>query len=145
MSVRPIFEHSGSFSPQDARELSIAFENCLKALKLVDRSHPAVLMLASRLIGLASDGQRNAEWLTEQALQLLKSEARPSLIGQRARPSDPMNSRKSCSRLRTDASDAAGCHWVDGDRRERQHRRPNRLESKPDVPAPLFALLPALD
>jgi hypothetical protein len=66
--------NSGSFSRQDAIEISIAFENCVKTLSLVDRSDPAVLMVANRVIDLATHGQCNAEWLTHQVLQLFKKD-----------------------------------------------------------------------
>jgi hypothetical protein len=65
----PFLDTHASFSKHDVIELSSAFEDCLKTLRLVDRSDPAVLMVGSRLIGLAKSGVRSRTQLVELTLK----------------------------------------------------------------------------
>ena len=45
--IRPLLA-AGAFSPEDVATLTAAFEDILRALKLVDRSDPAVTLVAKR-------------------------------------------------------------------------------------------------
>jgi hypothetical protein len=72
--IRALLDGNGAFSPEDVTVLTCAFESCLQSLGLVDRTDPAVLMVAKRIIRLAEHGKRNARWLTEQALQSFKAD-----------------------------------------------------------------------
>ena len=58
MPIRPLLQDV-SFSPEDVTALTTAFEDSLSALGLMDRSDPAVLMVAKRIIELAKHGERN--------------------------------------------------------------------------------------
>ena len=58
MPIRPLLQ-DGVFSPEDITALATAFEDTLRALGLVDRSDPAVLMVAKRIIEHAKHGERN--------------------------------------------------------------------------------------
>jgi|SRR6516165_6913029 len=54
-----MIEHS-SFSPEHEKAITVAFEDCLRALGLTDRpSDPAVLVIARRIIELAKQGECN--------------------------------------------------------------------------------------
>jgi len=50
-----------------------AFEASLKALRLVDRRDPAVLIVARRVIALAKEGTRDPIVLRDQVLKSFKS------------------------------------------------------------------------
>jgi hypothetical protein len=53
-------EQDGTFfSPEDVIAISSAFEDTLRALCLVDRTDPRVLMIAKRIIELAKHGERD--------------------------------------------------------------------------------------
>ena len=58
MPIRPLLE-GGSFSPEEVAALAAAFEDCLLALRLADRSDPAVTVVAKRVIDLAQGGTRD--------------------------------------------------------------------------------------
>jgi hypothetical protein len=61
-----------AFSPEDVVVLTTAFEDCLRALKVVDRI-PVVTLVAKRIIDLAKHGERNPASLREQVLQSFKT------------------------------------------------------------------------
>jgi len=52
--------------------LVFAFEASLKALRLVDRKDPAVLVVARRVIALAKEGNRDPIALRDQVLKSFK-------------------------------------------------------------------------
>jgi hypothetical protein len=49
--------------------LSTAFEEALRELKLVDRTDPATLLVAKRIIELAQQGERDPIRLREGAIK----------------------------------------------------------------------------
>ena len=71
MSIGPLLE-GAAFSPEDVVVLTTAFEDCLRALKVVDRI-PVVTLVAKRIIDLAKHGERNPASLREQVLQSFKT------------------------------------------------------------------------
>jgi hypothetical protein len=59
-----------SFSPEHVKAITVAFEDCLRALGLTDRpSDPAVLVIARRIIELAKQGECNPALLRDGALK----------------------------------------------------------------------------
>jgi hypothetical protein len=58
-----------AFTPQEVQVLSDAFEAALRELGLVDRSDPAVELVAKRIIELASRGERDPIRLREGAVR----------------------------------------------------------------------------
>jgi hypothetical protein len=71
VSIGPLLE-GAAFSPEDVVVLTTAFEDCLRALKVVDRI-PVVTLVAKRIIDLAKHGERNPASLREQVLQSFKT------------------------------------------------------------------------
>jgi hypothetical protein len=71
--IRPLLA-AGAFSPEDAATLIAAFEDSLRALKLVDRSDPAVTLVAKRVIALAMGGERDPKLLREAVLQSFRND-----------------------------------------------------------------------
>src|SRR2546422_2780063 len=72
--IRPLLESDpGAFGPDDVEALVSAFEASLKALRLVDRRDPAVLIVARRVIALAKEGTRDPIVLRDQVLKSFKS------------------------------------------------------------------------
>ena len=61
-----------AFGPEDVKVLCAAFEDALQALGLVDRSDPAVEMIAHRIITLAKQGERDPRRLCDAALQSIR-------------------------------------------------------------------------
>jgi hypothetical protein len=57
-----------AFPPEDARVLAQAFEDTLKALRLVDRDDPATMLVARIIIDLAKAGERDPFKLRSGAL-----------------------------------------------------------------------------
>ena len=71
--IRPLLESEpGAFGPEDVEALVFAFEASLKALRLVDRKDPAVLVVARRVIALAKEGNRDPIALRDQVLKSFK-------------------------------------------------------------------------
>jgi hypothetical protein len=75
MPIRPLLQ-DGVFSPEDITALATAFEDTLRALGLVDRSDPAVLMVAKRIIELAKHGERNPTRLRNSVVNQLQARSR---------------------------------------------------------------------
>ena len=73
MPIRPLLE-GGSFSPEEVAALAAAFEDCLLALILADRSDPAVTVVAKRVIDLAQGGTRDPILLREAVLKSLNND-----------------------------------------------------------------------
>ena len=57
------------FGPEDIEVLSSAFEEALHELKLVNRTDPATLLVAKRIIALAQQGERDPVRLREGAVK----------------------------------------------------------------------------
>jgi hypothetical protein len=51
--------NSQSFGPDDIKIIVTAFEDTLRALRLVDRKDPATAVVAKRIIALAQQGERD--------------------------------------------------------------------------------------
>jgi hypothetical protein len=57
------------FEPEEIPSLISAFEGSLQRLRLVDRSDPAVLLVARRVIALAREGVRDPIVLRDQVVK----------------------------------------------------------------------------
>ena len=66
VTIRPMLDGNQAFTPEDVVASRAAFDDCVKALRLLDRSDPAVALVAKGIIILARHGERNAELLAEQ-------------------------------------------------------------------------------
>jgi hypothetical protein len=64
VTIRPMLD--GNQAPEDVVAIRAAFDDCVKALRLLDRSDPAVALVAKGIIVLARHGERKADWLVEQ-------------------------------------------------------------------------------
>jgi hypothetical protein len=74
MPIRPLLEaEAGAFGPEDVQALVSAFESALEALRLVDRSDPAVLMVARRVIALAKEGNRDPIVLRDRVVSSFRN------------------------------------------------------------------------
>jgi hypothetical protein len=72
--IRPLLEaEAGAFGPDDVRALASAFEASLRELGLVDRSDPAVLLVAKRVIALAKEGSRDPIVLRDRVVKSFKN------------------------------------------------------------------------
>ena len=69
MPIRLLLEHDHAFTPEDVKVLIAAFEDTLRALKLVDREDPVTIMLAKIIFELAKEGERDPVRLRDLALQ----------------------------------------------------------------------------
>ena len=58
-----------SFGPDEIKVLTTAFEEALRELRLVDRTDPATLLVAKRIIELAQQGERDPIRLREGAVK----------------------------------------------------------------------------
>jgi hypothetical protein len=61
-----------SFGPDDIRALSVAFEDTLKELGLIDRADPLVQIVAERIVELGRQGVRDPVRLPSMAVGSLK-------------------------------------------------------------------------
>ena len=59
MPIRFPLEHDHAFTPEDVKVLVDAFEDTLRALKLVDWEDPMTMAVAKIIIELAKDGERD--------------------------------------------------------------------------------------
>ena len=74
MPIRPLLEaEAGTFGPDDVRALASAFEASLRELGLVDRSDPAVLLVAKRVIALAKEGSRDPIVLRDRVVKSFRN------------------------------------------------------------------------
>jgi hypothetical protein len=69
MPIRFLLEHDHAFTPEDVKVLVDAFEDTLRALKLVDREDPMTMAVAKIIIELAKDGERDPTRLRVFALK----------------------------------------------------------------------------
>jgi hypothetical protein len=69
--VRPLLE-AEAFGPDEVKVLVSAFEASLKALRLVDRQDPAVLMVAKLVVALAKAGNLDPLSLRDEVVQTFK-------------------------------------------------------------------------
>jgi hypothetical protein len=64
---------AGAFGPDDVRALASAFEASLRELGLVDRSDPAVMLVAKRIIALAKEGTRDPIVLRDRVVKSFRN------------------------------------------------------------------------
>jgi hypothetical protein len=73
--IRPLLDQERAvFSPEDVVALTFAFEDVLAVLRLVDRSDPAVTIVAKRTIELAKIGERDPILLRDAVLKSLRND-----------------------------------------------------------------------
>jgi hypothetical protein len=64
-------EYGPVFGPEDAAQLTAAFEAALSKLGLVDRTDPMTMTVAKLIIQLAKNGERDLQKLCDDALKSL--------------------------------------------------------------------------
>jgi hypothetical protein len=74
MPIRPILAGNNVFSPEDVATITTAFEDTLRTLRLVDRSDPAVTIVAKRMISVAMTGERDLISLRDAVLKSLRND-----------------------------------------------------------------------
>jgi len=62
---------NAAFAPEDIAPLVAAYEDCLRTLKLSDRSDPTAQVLAKKIIEIAQTGIRDSARLARLALEEL--------------------------------------------------------------------------
>ena len=67
MTIYRLLQNS-AFTPEDIAPLVAAYENCLRILKLSDRSDPITELVAKKIIEIAQTGIKDAERLGRLAL-----------------------------------------------------------------------------
>ena len=71
MPIRPLLEAEGVFGADDISIIAQAFDEVLRAKRLVGRKDPAVLMIARLTIQIAMTGERDPVRITEAVLDRL--------------------------------------------------------------------------
>ena len=74
MPIRGIIENGHAFSPEEAKVLIYAFEDTLRALNLAERDDPVTMLIARRIVALATQGIRDPVQLRERALKTIRGE-----------------------------------------------------------------------
>jgi hypothetical protein len=64
---------AGVFGPDDVSALASAFEASLRELGLVDRSDPAVVLVARRVIAFAKEGSRDPIVLRDRVVKSFRN------------------------------------------------------------------------
>jgi hypothetical protein len=67
--LRAVLKDNHSFGPDEIDALVRAFEDTLRALRLVDRNDPAAMVVARLIVDLAKQGERDPIRLHERALR----------------------------------------------------------------------------
>ncbi len=67
MAIYRLLQNS-AFAPEDIAPLVAAYEDCLRALKLSDRSDPVTEIIAKKIIEIAQTGIRDSARLGRLAL-----------------------------------------------------------------------------
>jgi hypothetical protein len=74
MPIRPLLEGEGAvFGPEDIAGITAAFDQALERLGLVDRKDPIVLVVATTMIQLAKEGERDPKALSDKVVELLRA------------------------------------------------------------------------
>jgi hypothetical protein len=60
---------TGSFSQDDAATLVAAYKGTLRALHLVDRDDPAVMLVAERIVALSKEGELDSTALRDRVVR----------------------------------------------------------------------------
>ena len=69
MPIQQLLKDQQHFGPDEIKVLSSVFEQALRELRLVDRTDPATLLVAKRIIELAQQGERDPIRLREGAVK----------------------------------------------------------------------------
>jgi hypothetical protein len=72
MPIGPLLEQNHVFTPEDVKVLSEAFEDTLRALKLVDRKDQLTISVAKLIIEFAKQGERDPARLRDLALKTVR-------------------------------------------------------------------------
>jgi len=70
MPIRMLLQNDHWFGPEDIACLTEAFEGALSKLGLVNRNHPATLTVATLIIHLAKEGERDPAQLSDRAVEM---------------------------------------------------------------------------
>jgi integrase len=62
-----------SFSPEDIERLATAYEDALRALRVVNRADPITVVIAKRIIDAAQTGMRDSKELCALAIKDLQT------------------------------------------------------------------------
>ena len=74
MPIRPLLESDeGVFGPDDVKVIAAVFDDLLRSLQLVDRSDPAVTMVAKLTLEVAKQGERDPIRLREKVMKLMST------------------------------------------------------------------------
>jgi hypothetical protein len=65
-------EHDHAFTPEGVKVLSEAFEDTLRALKLVNRKDQVTISVAKLIIEFAKEGERDPVRLRDRALETVR-------------------------------------------------------------------------
>jgi hypothetical protein len=65
--------HKHAFGPEDVKLLASAFEDTLRALRLVDRNDPMTTIVAKKIIELAQSGERDPIRLRDDVVKSLST------------------------------------------------------------------------
>jgi hypothetical protein len=68
MAIYRLLQHS-AFTPEDIVPIAAAYEDCLRVLKLANRSDPLTQIIAKAIIEIAQTGVRDPIKLRELALE----------------------------------------------------------------------------
>ncbi len=68
MAIYRLLQHS-AFTPEDIAPISAAYEDCLRILKLADRSDPLTDIIAKAIFAIAHTGVRDPIQLRNRALE----------------------------------------------------------------------------
>jgi len=65
--------HKHAFGPEEVKLLASAFEDTLRALRLVDRNDPMTTIVAKKIIELAQSGERDPIRLRDDVVKSLST------------------------------------------------------------------------
>jgi hypothetical protein len=68
MAIYRLLQHS-AFTPEDIVQIGAAYEDCLRILKLTNRSDPLTEIIAKAIIQIAQTGVRDPVQIRELALK----------------------------------------------------------------------------
>ena len=68
MAIYRLLQHS-AFTPEDIVPIGAAYEDCLRILKLADRSDPLTEIIAKTIIQIAQTGVRDPVRLRDLAIE----------------------------------------------------------------------------
>ena len=71
MPIRTLLQGNQAFGPGDIVPMVAAFEDALSVLRLTNRQDPATLMIARKIIELATQGERDPIRLRDGAIKSL--------------------------------------------------------------------------